>query len=232
MAERSNLFEKLDEIKSGIDEIKPAQKMTEAEAIEFIKTAKRVFIYKGQKSEFNYALKSWRAKQIALIVCLAVSTVLYLLPLILYGADYLLWIAFAVVAALNIFQVAITISDLCDKNINRYEIQYNDFHVWTKKYYYDDNGIIYRVKLKLPLTILKILCIIGNYAIGIVLFFVFISQMKFAVVYFIIMFAFSLIIQMLLQISVLKGYALYFKDEDRIIPYHSLADFMIQHNFK
>lgn len=232
MAESGNLFEKLDEIKSGIDEIKPAQKMTEAEAIEFIKTAKRVFIYKGQKSEFNYALKSWRAKQIALIVCLAVSPVLYLLPLILYGADYLLWIAFAVVAALNIFQVAITISDLCGKNINKYEIEYNDFHVWTKKYYYDDNGIIYRVKLKLPLIILKILCVVGNYAIAIFFFNIFISQMKLAVVYFIIMLAFSIIIQLLLQISVLKGYALYFKDGDTIIPYYSLADFMMKHNLK
>ena len=52
MAEQSNIFKKLDEIKSGIDEIKaPVQDETKLK--EFIANAERVYVYCGQKSEFT-----------------------------------------------------------------------------------------------------------------------------------------------------------------------------------
>lgn len=58
MVEQSNIFKKLDEIKSGIDEIKaPVQDETKLK--EFIANAERVYVYCGQKSEYTYDKKNF-----------------------------------------------------------------------------------------------------------------------------------------------------------------------------
>lgn len=58
MAEQSNIFKKLDEIKSGIDEIRQPSARDEANLKEFIANAERVYVYCGQKSEYTYDKKN------------------------------------------------------------------------------------------------------------------------------------------------------------------------------
>ena len=73
-------------------DIKPAQKMSEAETIKLIKTAQRVFVYNGQRSEFNYQFKSWRTRHIFVLLSLLFNIVLLMVALLIYKELKLLWI--------------------------------------------------------------------------------------------------------------------------------------------
>lgn len=234
MAEQGNLFEKLDEIKSGIDDIKPAQKMSEAETIKFIKTAQRVFVYNGQRSEFNYQFKSWRTRHIFVLLSLLFNIVLFMVALLIYKELKLLWIFFGVLAALNLCQAVIVLIFIIDKRNQKYEIEYNDFFLWKSRYFYDDNGIVYDAKLKLPLIILKIAVIVVNYLSFICLFSsLMVNDLNIipAVIFSVLLMAATIIIQLRLY-NHYGYYTLYFRDENNTVPYYELSDFMAKHNLK
>lgn len=83
MAEQSNIFKKLDEIKSGIDEIKaPVQDETKLK--EFIANAERVYVYCGQKSEYTYDKKSVCVSRIVTVILLLINVIVMAFPIIIY----------------------------------------------------------------------------------------------------------------------------------------------------
>ena len=58
MGEQNNLFEKLDKIQSGIEEMRQSTSQDETKLREFISNAERILIYNGRRSEYMYHKKN------------------------------------------------------------------------------------------------------------------------------------------------------------------------------
>lgn len=157
MVEQSNIFKKLDEIKSGIDEIK-APVQDEAKLKEFIANAERVYVYCGQKSEYTYDKKSVYVSRIVTVILLLINVIVMAFPIIIYRDNANIFcIPFAVVAVFNVPYGAFTIVKLLYVKGEGYEVAYDKIKVPWMFYLYDVNGIICDEKVKLPYRILKIL---------------------------------------------------------------------------
>ena len=150
MAEQSNIFKKLDEIKSGIDEIKaPVQDETKLK--EFIANAERVYVYCGQKSEYTYDKKSVYVSRIVTVILLLINVIVMAFPIIIYRDNANIFcIPFAVVAVFNVPYGAFTIVKLLYVKGEGYEVAYDKIKVPWMFYLYDVNGIICDEKVKLP----------------------------------------------------------------------------------
>ena len=230
MSEQKTVFVKVDEIKSGVDELNPQKKwQTEEEAEEFIRSAERVFIYAGQKSEYKYQTAAYNRRVILLLILLAVNVLTPLIPACIFEGTWWFWVAFAVVAAANIPYGIFLCVQLFYEKRRGYTIPYSRFKVWWNTYFYDDNGIICDCKLKIPFHILRGSFPFFNIAAGSLVLFVYMNYVGIAV------FAVLSIVSIISIFLLWKGgggYILYFIKEDEKIQYADLFQFMQEHDLK
>ena len=231
MAEQSNIFEKLDEIKSGIDEIKPSVQ-DEAKLKEFIANAERVFVYCGQKSEFAYDKKIFCVSRIVSVVLMLINIVIMALPMIFYrdNANFLC-IPFIPVAVFNILYIAFCVVQLKYIKSQGYEVSYDKIKVPWLFYLYDDNGIICGTKQKLPFKILKILTPLINILAGFAAMMLCLAEILVGGLVFGCVFVLILIL-IFLDVKTMNGYILYFRDKNNTTLYGQLSKFMSDNNLK
>lgn len=231
MAE-SNIFEKLDEIKSGIDEIKRPPAQDEAKLKEFIANAERVFVYCGQKSEYVYDKKIFCVGRIVSVVLLLINMVIMALPMIFYrDSANLLCIPFIPVAVFNVLYIALCILQLKYVKSQGYEVAYDKIKAPWMFYLYDDNGIICGTKQKLPFKILKILTPLINILAGFAAMMLCLAESLVCDLVFGCAFVLILIF-IFLDVNKMNGYILYFRDKNTTIPYEQLSKFMSDNNLK
>lgn len=231
MAEQSNIFKKLDEIKSGIDEIKPSVQ-DEAKLKEFIANAERVFVYCGQKSEFAYDKKIFCVSRIVSVVLMLINIVIMALPIMIYRDNAnLLWIPFLPVAVFNILYIAFCFVQLIYLKSQGYEVSYDKIKVPWLFYLYDDNDIICKAKQKLAFKILKILTPLINILAGFAAMMLCLAEILFGGLVFGCVFVLTLIF-IFLDVKKMKGYILYFRDKNNTTPYEQLSKFMSDNNLK
>ena len=231
MAEQSNIFKKLDEIKSGIDEIKaPVQDETKLK--EFIANAERVFIYCGQKSEYAYDKKSVCARCVVRVILLLINVIVMALPLVIYRDNAnVLCIPFVLVLITNALYIAWFILQVKYIKLQGYEVEYDKIKVPWIFYLYDDNGIICDDKYKLPFKILKMLTPYINIFAGFTVMMLKLPEILFSGLVFGCVAMLALVF-IFLELKKMNGYILYFRDKNNIIPYSQLSKFMSDNNLK
>lgn len=231
MAEQSNIFKKLDEIKSGIDEIKaPVQDETKLK--EFIANAERVFIYCGQKSEYAYDKKSVCARCVVRVILLLINVIVMALPLVIYRDNAnVLCIPFVLVLITNALYIAWFILQVKYIKLQGYEVEYDKIKVPWIFYLYDDNGIICDDKYKLPFKILKMLTPYINIFAGFTVMMLKLPEILFSGLVFGCVAVLALVF-IFLELKKMNGYILYFRDKNNIIPYSQLSKFMSDNNLK
>ncbi len=230
MAE-SNIFEKLDEIKSGIDEIKPPVQ-DEAKLKEFIANAERVFVYCGQKSQYAYDKKSTFVKRLICNILLLINIIVMALPMLIYRDNAgLLCIPFIPVAVFNILYITFNIVRLKYFNSQGYEVAYDKFKVPWMFCLHDDNGIIIGEKQKLPFKVLTRLTPFVNLGAGYAVFMLCLAEILVGSPVFGCVLVLTLIF-IFLDVNKMNGYILYFRDKNTTIPYEQLSKFMSDNNLK
>ena len=231
MVEQSNIFKKLDEIKSGIDEIKaPVQDETKLK--EFIANAERVYVYCGQKSEYTYDKKSVCVSRIVTVILLLINVIVMAFPIIIYRDNTNIFcIPFAVVAVFNVSYGAFTIVKLLYVKGEGYEVAYDKIKVPWMFYLYDVNGIICDEKVKLPYRILKMLTPYVNIFAGLTVMMLKLPEILFSGLVFGCVAVLALVF-IFLELKKMNGYILYFRDKNNIIPYSQLSKFMSDNNLK
>ena len=231
MVEQSNIFKKLDEIKSGIDEIK-APVQDEAKLKEFIANAERVYVYCGQKSEYTYDKKSVYVSRIVTVILLLINVIVMVFPIIIYRDNANIFcIPFAVVAVFNVPYGAFTIIKLLYVKGEGYEVAYDKIKVPWMFYLYDVNGIICDEKVKLPYRILKMLTPYVNIFAGFAAMMLCLAEILVGGLVFGCVFVLTLIF-IFLELKKMNGYILYFRDKNNIILYSQLSKFMSDNNLK
>lgn len=231
MAEQSNIFKKLDEIKSGIDEIK-APVRDETKLKEFIANAERVYVYCGQKSEYTYDKKIFCVSRIFSVVLLLINMVIMALPMIFYRDNAgLFCITFIPVVVFNVLYIALCILQLKYVKSQGYEVAYDKIKVPWMFYLYDVNGIICDEKVKLPYRILKILTPYVNIFAGLTVMMLELPEILFSGLVFGCVAVLALVF-IFLELKKMNGYILYFRDKNNIIPYSQLSKFMSDNNLK
>ena len=94
MADAKNIYEQLEELKEQLNEANKPHTLDEQLAnndpavIEFVKNAKRVWRYYGERSDFNRKLKAIRKRGIILLILLALQIAI---PFLLVSVPYV-WI--------------------------------------------------------------------------------------------------------------------------------------------
>lgn len=231
MVEQSNIFKKLDEIKSGIDEIK-APVQDEAKLKEFIANAERVYVYCGQKSEYTYDKRSVYVSRLVTVILLLINVIVMAFPIIIYRDNANIFcIPFAVVAVFNVPYGAFTIVKLLYVKGEGYEVAYDKIKVPWMFYLYDVNGIICDEKVKLPYRILKMLTPYVNIFAGFAAMMLCLAEILVGGLVFGCVFVLTLIF-IFLELKKMNGYILYFRDKNNIIPYSPLSKFMSDNNLK
>lgn len=232
MAEQGNLFEKLDEIKSGIEELKQPSVHDESKLKDFIARAERVFIYLSQKSEYGYDKKRYSVNLIIAVVLLLANIVVMAVPMLIREDNANLFcVPFVPVAVINILYIAFNIVKFVYIKSRGYEIAYDKIKVPWAFYMYDDNDIICGEKIKLPYKVLAVLVPFVNILAGVAAMILCSAEILVGGVVFGCVFILTLII-IFLSSKKMKGYVLYFRDGDMIIPYGQIADFMRNNNLK
>ena len=96
-------------------------------------------------------------------------------------------------------------------------------------YFYDDNGIICKAKMKLPFRLLKILVPYIN--VGVAAMMLYMSEIVIAIPILASMSILSILL-ILFDAKTIQRYMLYFRDDSNIIPYEQLSKFMKDNNLK
>ena len=126
MAEQKNLFEKLDEIQSRIVDIKQSSSPDNEKIREFILKAERVFIYCGEKSEYQYDRKKVFAYRITIIFLLVANIIIAAVPMMVFPDNIgLFCIPFITVAVFNILYIVFNIVKVVYHKADDYEIAYD-----------------------------------------------------------------------------------------------------------
>lgn len=233
-----NVFEKLDEqsqILSRIDKNTANKSSTVEEMIqtndprmiEFVKTADRVFIYLGDKSELNRKNKKCRISCVKKMILslIQIATVL--------SAIYVpyMWC----VLILNLLVYTYPIYKSVTFKPSAYKIKYDDF-VKSNDGIYDDNGIMcgnddekwYFIFLRVASTVLPFLNALVLWLLP--------SFFEMLHIYMIVLAVLD-VIAGYIAIGVFseqdsRYYGVYFMKEDVSIPYEKLKDFMGNNNLK
>lgn len=232
MEGQGNIFEKLDEIKSGIDEIRKPSAQDGAKLKEFIANAERVFIYCGQKSEYAYDKKSVCARCVVRVILLLINVIVMALPLVIYRDNAnVLCIPFVLVLITNALYIAWFILQVKYIKLQGYEVEYDKIKVPWMFYLYDDNGIICDDKYKLPFKILKMLTPYINIFAGFAAMMLRLAEILVGGLVFACVSVLTLSF-IFLSFKSMKGYTLYFRDDNNIVPYSQLSIFMSDNNLK
>ena len=207
-----------------VESIQDPQLMDKQELIDFIKNAKRVFIYSGDKSALDRANKKKKRNNIYRIIILIALVGISLSVITLqYG-----WIPVIPVAIVAIPSFYYLFSHL---KSNPYEYEYKSFKNKWARYYYDDNGIICGNDDKAFCKLIKILINLISFVEFVLL--LSLSLFNSAYIYLIAVgITFILYLVNMRIFSIRNVYYLYFIDGERKIPYAKIKNFMTENGLK
>ena len=228
MADNKNVYEQLEELKEKLNEANKPRTLGEQLAnndpaiIEFVKSAKRVWRYYGDKSK----LKRENKKRFRFnIVRFCVLVILLIVPF-LFITKPLGWI-------LPIFSCITCIGQAVLQGLqmkpSEYEVQYDLIPAFWKYAEYDDNDIVCATKNKWWVIVLNIALLIITVAIGVEVI-VFLGYVGWVVGAPIMLS--SLLVLSFFGDNTIYGYELHFVDEKNDIEYHLLKDFMQRNKLK
>lgn len=232
MGEQNNLFEKLDKIQSGIEEMRQSTLQDETKLREFISNAERIWIYNSGRYEYIYHKKNICGCKIAIIFLLVINMIVAAVPMILWRDNVgILCIPFVPIAVCNILYISFNIAKIVNIKSKEYEIAYDKIKESWRVYFYDDNGIIYKDKDKQPFKLLRIITLYVNMCAGIAIMILCRGEIITACLLVVCIFIFTMIL-IVIDSKKMKGYSLYFRDKSNIIPYEQVAKFMYDNNLK
>ena len=227
--ENKSIYEQLDEIKTEINAIQnnPQTLQDKIDAndpkvFEFVKNAKRIWIYNGEKSKLKRNNEKQRKLTILKIFMLIIS----------FGFQFLLisypygWICPAI--ATPTFAILI-IEAIKNSKPKEYSVEYNKINQFGETAYLDDNDIFCERRTSNWLVATKIISIIVLYFGAVYSAFFCLERVWIPVVLFVCAFA----TQMIIQLSKIHFYYhLYFIDDKNKIEYYDLKDFMKRNKLK
>ena len=233
-----NVFDKLDEqakVLARIDKNTANESSTVEEMIrtndpriiEFVKTADRVFIYRGDKSELNRKNKKNHIADIKKLI-LSLMQIITVLSAIYIPYMWCVLILNLLIYAYPIYK-AVTFKPL------PYEMKYDEMDKTSNGIYDDNNILCGNDEEKWYVKILRVAAVIMPY-LNAVLLWILPVFAEIAHIYFLVCvgvdFICGLILFPVFLSDVYCGYSLYFVKNDLSIPYGQLKEFMQRNNLK
>ena len=233
-----NIFDKLDEqseILARIDKntanesptVEEMIRTNDPRMIEFVKTADRVFIYRGDKSELNRKNKKNHIADIKKLI-LSSMQIITVLSAICIPYMWCVLILNLLIYAYPIYK-AVTFKPL------PYEMKYDEMDKTSNGIYDDNNILCGNDEEKWYVKILRVAAVIMPY-LNAVLLWILPVFAEIAHIYFLVCvgvdFICGLILFPVFLSDVYCGYSLYFVKNDLSIPYKQLKVFMQRNNLK
>ena len=228
MADTKNVYEQLEELKEKLNEANKPRTLAEQLAnddpavIEFVKNAKRVWRYCGDKSELKRRNKKKYQRSIVAFCLLAI----YLIVPCLFITKSLGWVLPIVTCITCIGQ---TILLFLKMKPSEYELQYNSIPSFWKYAEYDDNEIVCATKDKWWVVTLRIVLLIIPIALGAEMLLFLEGFWKIAGYVMIILCS---VLWLPFKDNTIYGYQLHFVDDKNDIEYHLLKDFIGRNNLQ
>ena len=230
MADAKNIYEQLEELKEQLNEANKPHTLDEQLAnndpavIEFVKNAKRVWRYYGERSDFNRKLKAIRKRGIILLILLALQIAI---PFLLLSVPYV-WILIVINTMFCIGCGVYSGYKFFKKR--EYEIPYDQTCGFGQYNEYDDNNVIISTENGFWLKAFKLFTLwILPLSIWVFSFFGLASIEGWIA---------FLLCCLRVPLSAARfsdsgmGYVLYFVDDKNEIEYHLLKDFMKRNKLK
>ena len=230
MADTKNVYEQLEELKEKLNEANKPRTLVEQLAnndpavIEFVKTAKRVWRYCGEYSDFNRNLKKVKKRGIIYLLLLSFQLAL---PFLLVSATPYAWILVAINSMLCLGYG--TYSGYRFFKKREYEIPYDKSCGFGQYNEYDDNGIVISTENGALLKVFKLLTELMPVVILLFSFFCLGTTSGF-IAFFLCLTRIPLSAARFSDSGM--GYTLFFVDDKNEIEYHLLKDFMKRNKLK
>ena len=228
MADTKNVYEQLEELKEKLNEANKPRTLVEQLAnddpavIEFVKNAKRVWRYRGDKSELKRRNKKKYQRSIVAFCLLAI----YLIVPFLFITKPLGWVLPIVTCITCIGQAILLFLKM---KPSEYELQYNLIPSFWKYAEYDDNEIVCATKDKWWVVTLRIVLLIIPIALGAEMLLFLEGFWKIAGYVMIILCS---VLWLPFKDNTIYGYQLHFVDDKNDIEYHLLKDFIGRNNLQ
>ena len=228
MADTKNVYEQLEELKEKLNEANKPRTLAEQLAnddpavIEFVKNAKRVWRYRGDKSELKRRNKKKYQRSIVAFCLLAI----YLIVPFLFITKSLGWVLPIVTCITCIGQAILLFLKM---KPSEYELQYNSIPSFWKYAEYDDNEIVCATKDKWWVVTLRIVLLIIPIALGAEMLLFLEGFWKIAGYVMIILCS---VLWLPFKDNTIYGYQLHFVDDKNDIEYHLLKDFIGRNNLQ
>ena len=228
MADTKNVYEQLEELKEKLNEANKPRTLAEQLAnddpavIEFVKNAKRVWRYCGDKSDLKRRNKKKYQRSIVAFCLLAI----YLIVPFLFITKSLGWVLPIVTCITCIGQAILLFLKM---KPSEYELQYNSIPSFWKYAEYDDNEIVCATKDKWWVVALRIVLLIIPIALGAEMLLFLEGFWKIAGYVMIILCS---VLWLPFKDNTIYGYQLHFVDDKNDIKYHLLKDFMQRNKLK
>jgi hypothetical protein len=236
MADAKNIYEQLEELKEQLNEANKPRTLDEQLAnndpavIEFVKNAKRVWRYYGERSDFNRKLKAIRKRGIILLILLALQIAI---PFLLVSVPYV-WILISINTMFCIGYGVYSGYNFFKKR--EYEIPYDQTCGLGQYNEYDDNNVIISTENGFWLKAFKLFTLsILPLSIFVFSFFGLMVLLGLASIGGWIAFLLS---GLIFPLSAARfsdsgmDYVLYFVDDKNEIKYHLLKDFIKRNNLQ
>ena len=228
MADTKNVYEQLEELKEKLNEANKPRTLVEQLAnddpavIEFVKNAKRVWRYYGDKSELKRRNKKKQQRRSIVFFLLAI----YLIIPFFFVTKPLGWI-------LPIFScitcIGQAILQILTMKPSEYELQYSHITPFWKYAELDDNDIVCATKNKWWVVTLRIALLLIPIALGAEMLIFLEGFWKIAGYVMIILCS---VLWLPFVDNTSYGYQLHFVDDKNEIEYHLLKDFMKRNKLK
>ena len=228
MADTKNVYEQLEELKEKLNEANKPRTLVEQLAnndpavIEFVKTAKRVWRYCGDKSELKRRNKKKQQRSGIAFFLLAI----YLIIPFFFVTKPLGWV-------LPIFScitcIGQAILQILKMKPSEYELQYSHIPSFWKYAELDDNDIVCATKDKWWVIALRIVLWLSPIALGAEMLIFLEGFWKIAGYVMIILCS---VLWLPFKDNTIYGYQLHFVDDKNDIEYHLLKDFMKRNNLQ
>ena len=228
MADTKNVYEQLEELKEKLNEANKPRTLAEQLAnddpavIEFVKNAKRVWRYCGDKSDLKRRNKKKYQRSIVAFCLLAI----YLIVPFLFITKSLGWVLPIVTCITCIGQAILLFLKM---KPSEYELQYNSIPSFWKYAEYDDNEIVCATKDKWWVVALRIVLLISPIAVGAEMLLFLEGFWKIAGYVMIILCS---VLWLPFKDNTIYGYQLHFVDDKNDIEYHLLKDFIGRNNLQ
>lgn len=229
MSENKTVFEQLEEVQQELKSLKDRQRTLvdqlredDPKIIEFVKTAKRVWRYNGEKSQLKRENQKVEKRSIIGLILL----VIYLVCSFLFVAKPYGWI-------LPIFSSIVCIAQgiiqFFKMRPREYELEYNDIPSFWRYAELDDNDMISATKDKWWLILLRVCVCLIPLAISVEIL-LFLDDIWKLLCWLPVALLPLLILPF--RDSTIYGYRLHFINDKNDIEYHYLKEFMTRNNLK